>query len=245
MAGARPCWKYWLPSEARPSGSGGSVTATGPRLSVDLRAPDQRPSTGVIGRYFLCCLRTGYDDAPKRGAASVLVGATLNSAALATARRHCCRRVCSTASLNPATVGASTLSISSPLPASFVQCLLRRDTLGDKLFAALRKRDIGGFELLHGSFSEGNAGKSTKSIDILPLITVWLQASRAHQQINGLVGTISRTREATAPETQCFAPTIVRAAWYPSLELTMVSRFHRIIGGTVVRNGQQAICTWV
>jgi hypothetical protein len=119
MAGARPCWKYWLPSEAQPNGSGGSVTATGPRLSVGLRAPDQRPSTGVIGRYFLCCLRAGYDDALKRGAASVLVWATLNSAALATARCHCRRRVCSTASLNPATVGASTLSISSPLPASF------------------------------------------------------------------------------------------------------------------------------
>jgi hypothetical protein len=44
------------------------VTATGPRLSAGLRAPDQRPNTGVIGRYFLYCLRAGYDDALKRGA---------------------------------------------------------------------------------------------------------------------------------------------------------------------------------
>jgi len=42
------------------------VTATGPRLSAGLRAPDQRPSTGVIGRYFLCCLRAGYGDARSR-----------------------------------------------------------------------------------------------------------------------------------------------------------------------------------
>jgi hypothetical protein len=42
------------------------VTATGPRLSAGLRAPDQRPSTGAIGRYFLCCLRAGYGDVRSR-----------------------------------------------------------------------------------------------------------------------------------------------------------------------------------
>ena len=30
------------------------------------RAPDQRPITGAIGRYFLCCLRAGYGDARSR-----------------------------------------------------------------------------------------------------------------------------------------------------------------------------------
>jgi hypothetical protein len=95
------------------------------------------------------------------------------------------------------------------------------------------------------STSTETAARSTNPIKCLPLITVWLQACWAHQQINGLVGTISRTREATTPETQCFAPTIVRAAWYPSLELPWSQLFHRKVGGTVVRNGEQAICTWV
>jgi len=77
--GTRPCWKCWLLSEARPSGNGGSVTATGPRLSAGLRAPDQRPSTGVIGRYFLCCRRAGYGDARSRAPVrtAVVQGATV------------------------------------------------------------------------------------------------------------------------------------------------------------------------
>jgi hypothetical protein len=64
-SGAQPCWKCWSPSEARPGGNGGSATATGPRLSAGMRAPDQRPTTGVIGRYFFCCPRAGYDDAQR------------------------------------------------------------------------------------------------------------------------------------------------------------------------------------
>ncbi len=38
------------------------MTATGPRLWADLKAPDQRPSTGGTGRYFSCCLPAGLGD---------------------------------------------------------------------------------------------------------------------------------------------------------------------------------------
>src|SRR5206468_9546423 len=48
------------------------------------------------------------------------------------------------------------------IPASLnclVQRRLRRNTLGDELFAALGERGDSGFELLHGGFSEGVAHK--------------------------------------------------------------------------------------
>jgi hypothetical protein len=53
--------------QAKPDqvGNGGCVTATGGRLWVGLRAPDQRPSTGGTGRYFSCCLPAGLGDRAK------------------------------------------------------------------------------------------------------------------------------------------------------------------------------------
>jgi hypothetical protein len=61
-----PCWKCCLPSEGRPSGNGGSVTATGP-LWAGLKAPDQRPSTGATGRCSSCCPAAGLGDRGDRG----------------------------------------------------------------------------------------------------------------------------------------------------------------------------------
>jgi hypothetical protein len=54
-------------SRRRPSGNGGSVTPTGP-LWAGLNAPDQRPSTGAIERYFSCCLSAGVGNRAGTGA---------------------------------------------------------------------------------------------------------------------------------------------------------------------------------
>jgi hypothetical protein len=52
------------------------VTATGPRLSAGLKAPDQRPSTGAIERYFYfsCCLLAGVGDRAAKGGVARRIG---------------------------------------------------------------------------------------------------------------------------------------------------------------------------